>query len=122
MTAKSREVDAYIAAQPAEKRPELEAIRALIHETVPGVTEGMRYKMPAFSTTDLICTVAAQKSYFGLYICNPALLDNHREALSDLNLGKGCIRFKSLESVPVHALTAILQDAAKTPAGSINKT
>lgn len=115
MTSRSPDVDAYIAAQPAEKRPELHAIRTLIHDTIPDVTEGMRYKMPAFSTTDLICTVAAQKSYFGLYICNPALLDDHREALSGLNLGKGCIRFKSLSDVPESAIRALLLDAAKNP-------
>lgn len=115
MTERSPEVDAYIAAQPAEKRETLEAVRALVHETIPGATEGIRYKMPAFLTTDVVCTLAAQKSYFGLYVCNPALLDKHREALSDLNLGKGCIRFKALDAVPIAALKAVLLDAAKEP-------
>ncbi|MEO1249746.1 MAG: DUF1801 domain-containing protein [Pseudomonadota bacterium] len=115
MTDRSPEVDAYIAAQPAEKCETLEAVRALIHETVPGVTEDIRYKMPAFLTTDVVCTLAAQKSYFGLYICDPELLDKHREALAGLNLGKGCIRFKSLDDVPVAALKAVLLDAAINP-------
>lgn len=115
MSSRSPEVDAYIAAQPAARQETLEAVRALVHETLSEVREGLEYRMPAFFTSGLICTLAAQKQYFALYICKPALLDRHREALAGLNLGKGCIRFKRFEALPVRAIQDLLLDAAKDP-------
>ena len=112
---RSPEVDAYIAALPAERRADMEELRALVHEAIAGVSERMAYKMPGFETTDLVCCIAAQKRHFSIYICDPDLLDRFRDQLAGLDLGKGCIRFKWFEQLPRTALRELLQAAAAAP-------
>ena len=41
-------VDDYISRCAAPVQPLLKELRALIHETLPGATEGMRYGVPSF--------------------------------------------------------------------------
>jgi uncharacterized protein YdhG (YjbR/CyaY superfamily) len=41
-------IDEYLAGVPAEKRAELERIRAIVHDEVPDEVESINYAMPAF--------------------------------------------------------------------------
>jgi len=110
-----KEVDAYIARLPAPRQAEMEALRALVHEALGEGRETIRYRMPAFETSDLVYTIAAQKHHFAVYICDPLLLDDYRARFAGLSLGKGCIRFKTVDDLPREALRDILQDAARNP-------
>ena len=112
---RSKEVDAYIARLPAARQSEMEALRAFVHEVLGDGREAIWYRMPAFETSGLVCTIAAQKHHYAVYICDPALLDGYRDRFAGLSLGKGCIRFKSFDAVPREALRDILQDAASNP-------
>jgi len=50
-------IDEYIAVQPAEVQPLLQAIRRTIHEAAPDAQETISYQMPAFKqdkNTDLV--------------------------------------------------------------------
>ncbi len=61
-------IDEYIAAQPAEVRPILERIRAVLHEHVPQADEKVRYDMPAISLGGRYWIhFAAWKHHIGLY-------------------------------------------------------
>jgi uncharacterized protein YdhG (YjbR/CyaY superfamily) len=110
-----REVDEYITMLPAERREALTALRKLIHCSVPLARETMDYKMPTFVVgVAPVCSMASQSRHLALYICNPAVMDRHRKALAHLDLGKGCIRFKRLEDLPIEAVEKLLREVART--------
>ena len=44
------------------------------------------------------------------------VVDAHREALGKLDCGKGCIRFRKLEELPLDAISDILTEAARKAA------
>ena len=108
-------VAAYLAALPDDRRAVMEAVRDLIREAVPDARETIRYRMPGYATTDVICCIAAQKRHYALYICKPALLEAHGVALAGLDCGKGCVRFKRFEDLPRAAIIALLRAAAADP-------
>jgi uncharacterized protein YdhG (YjbR/CyaY superfamily) len=60
-------IDDYIASAPAEVRPILEEIRQLVHARVPGATETISYKMPAFRLGKVFFYFAAFKKHIGIY-------------------------------------------------------
>jgi len=109
------EFEAYFAELSEQRCTVLQAVRELIHDAVPEVSETVKYRMPAFETSDTICALAAQKHHFALYICKPALIDEFRQVLSGLDLGKGCIRFKRFEDLPREVIVDLLKEAAKEP-------
>lgn len=62
-------VDAYIAKKAAFARPILERLRALVHEGCPGVTETIKWGMPAFEYRGPLANMAAFKQHatFGFW-------------------------------------------------------
>lgn len=109
------DIDAYLAKLSGEQHEALEALRDLIHATVPGLRETMKYKMPTFETTDVVCSMAAQKHHMALYMCSPALVDTYRDKMAHLSVGKGCIRFKKLADLPLETIAELLAACAQEP-------
>ena len=62
-----------------------------------------------------VCTIAAQKRHFALYICNPALVDDFRDRLGAVDCGKGCLRFKTIEALPLDVVEDLVKRAAQDP-------
>lgn len=114
MTGKTRVVDAYLSALEPDRRAALEELRALVFETVPDVVETMRYRMPTYELGDVVCSFASQKHYMSLYM-DVGLVEQHKEELKHLNVGKSCIRFKRIEDLPLNTVEHIL---VETVAGS----
>jgi hypothetical protein len=55
----------------------------------------------------------AQKRYMALYLCESRALERRRGDFAHLELGKGCVRFKSMADLPVEATRALLAEAAE---------
>jgi len=107
-------VDEYIAAAAEERRPTLEALRALVRDAVPEAREELRYRMPYYDHHGDLCAFAAQKRYFSFYVLSSGEpLAPYRDALGKLDVGKGCIRFRSLDQVPEGVLTDVVFAAAR---------
>jgi len=108
-------VEVYLDALDPDRKSALSALRKLIHKSVPKVVESIQYKMPTFSSPDgrIVCNLASQKNYMALYVCEPAILDAHSDELSYLNCGKGCIRFKSLDELPLKVVEKIVKSATR---------
>jgi hypothetical protein len=68
MPEKSSAVDAYLSDLAPDRRAAVERIRSLIFETVPDVTETMKYGMPTYELDEVVCAVASQKHYLSLYM------------------------------------------------------
>lgn len=63
--------------------------------TVPGATEGMKYKMLHYSVgTQSLGILNAQKGYVAIYMDDLSKLDPDGSLLAGLDCGKSCVRVK----------------------------
>ena len=118
MKSNATTVPDYLAELPADRQAALKKVRSVIKKAVPKAKESMQYGMPAYELNGLVCGLASQKNYMALYVCEPDIVDAHRDALGTLNCGKGCIRFRNLDELPLGAITEILQEAAAKRSGA----
>jgi hypothetical protein len=72
----------------------------------------MRYGMPCYELGELLCSMAAQKGDYALYVMDGKLVDRFRPQLGKLTIGKGCIRFRNVEDVPLDVVGKFLSEAA----------
>ena len=106
------QVDTYMQNLEGDRRSALEQVRLLILQTVPGVKETMRYRMPTYELDEVICSFASQKHYMSLYM-DVELVEQHSDALKHLDVGKSCIRFKNIEDLPLETVQHILKETAQ---------
>lgn len=113
MAIETDEVDLYIGGLEPGRRAALSELRSVILETVPDAVETMRYRMPTYQLEGgVLCSVASQKHYISLYM-DTELVEKHREELAGLSVGKSCIRFKSLEKLPLDTVRTILRETVQ---------
>lgn len=126
-------VAAYLASLPPERRKVVNTVRAVIRKAMPkGYKESMGYGMIMWSIPlgvlpdtyngHPLCYVAlaAQKNYYIAYLMgaygSPKILADlragYKEAGIKLDMGKACVRFKSLDGV---ALDVIRDIVARIP-------
>src|SRR3712207_1165169 len=132
-SSKAATVDAYLAELPPERRAVVSAVRDVVRKHLPkGYTETINwgmisYELPldrypnTYNGRPLsYAALAAQKSYFALYL--PAVYqDAEQEAWlrrefekagKKLDMGKSCLRFKRPEDLPLDAIGKVI---ASTP-------
>lgn len=124
----------YLASQPEDRRKTLAAVRKVIRDNLPdgyaervGASGMILYEVPLsrYPTTYnkqplQYVALAPQKNYYALYLSAPyassGLLkwftEAYRKSGKKLDMGKSCVRFKSLEDLP---LDVISQCVARVP-------
>jgi hypothetical protein len=124
---------AYLAGLPDERRAVLSKVREVVRRHLPaGYREVMNgglicYEVPLERQPDtyngqplLYAALAAQKNYFAIYLTcayqDPAQLRRlqagFRKAGRKLDMGKSCVRFRTLEDLPLEVIGAVV---ASTP-------
>ncbi len=121
MQSKATTVEQYLAELPDARRATMAQLRTLIRESAPTATECMRYGVPSYELGELLCSVAAQKQHYSLYLMDTKLLDRFRPQLGKLSVGKGCIRFRKLEDAPLPLLRQIVSEAAARRSKGVTK-
>ncbi len=132
-SAKPSTVAGYLSALPAEQRGVLMRLRRLIRKHLPkGYEEAMNwgaitYQVPLKRCPDTyngqpLCYLAmvAQKNYLSLYLMavygRPAkqkqLTNGFARAGKKLDMGKACVRFRTLDDLPLEVVADII---ASTP-------
>ena len=122
---KALTVEEYLAELPAERRSVMEAVREIVRRNLPaGYREAMAWGMitwtipleryPDTYNGQPLCyaALAAQKNYFSLYLMSVyqdsqeegSLREEFRKAGKKLDMGKCCIRFRSLDDLPLEAI------------------
>jgi uncharacterized protein YdhG (YjbR/CyaY superfamily) len=112
-----RKVDSpaeYLAAVPEKQLPMVEHLRALIKEAAPGAREEIRYGMLSYEDEGGLFGLAAQKHYVGLYVLATQAMREMAAELGSLDHGKGCIRFKRLETIPTPIIKKLLRLAMES--------
>ncbi len=123
----------YLASLPPERRRVIAAVRAVVKKRLPkGYVETMNwgmlsYEIPLSRYPDsynkqplMYMALAAQKNNYALYMTNvygdKALMDKlvaaYKAAGKKLDMGQSCLRFKTLEDLPLDVIGDIV---ASTP-------
>ncbi len=101
----------YLKAVPEVQRPLIDKLRELIHEAAPEAREEIRYGMLAYDDDGGLFALAAQKHYVSLYVGATDAMTSMKKELSGIDHGKGCLRFKKLEGLPIDTLRQLLSRA-----------
>jgi hypothetical protein len=133
-TAKPETVSAYLAKLPADRRKELQRVRAVVRKHLPeGYQESMGFGMIVYQVPlkvypdtyngQPLCYagLANQKNHLSLYLMcaygSPPLARKLRQGFAaagkKLDMGKSCIRFKTADDL---ALDAVAEVVASVPA------
>lgn len=118
-------VEAYLAQLPADRRDAVSKVREVVNTNLPaGFEEGIQYGMigwyvplarypETYNGQPLaIAGLASQKGYMALYLMavygDPATATWFRRAFAaagkKLDMGKSCVRFKSLDALPLDVI------------------
>ncbi len=120
---------AYLASLPAERRKVIAAVRAVVKKHLPkGYVETMNWGMLAYEVPLnrypdtynkqplMYLALAAQKNNYALYLSctsgDKALMGKlaaaYKAAGRKLDMGKGCLRFATLEELPLDVIGEIV--------------
>jgi hypothetical protein len=118
-------VEQYLAEIPEDRRRDIETVRDLILENLPGgYVETMRwgmitYEVPLETYPDtyngkplMFAALAAQKRHLALYLTNVAFVQGGEEAFKTkyletgkkLDMGRSCLRFKSADDLAMDVI------------------
>ena len=113
MRSDADDVDSYLALAPEGRRAVLNEMRAACRTLLAGFDESMRYGMPAYSRDGAAeIAWASQKRYISLYVMRADVLNGYRSQLADLEVGKGCIRYRSPAAVDFTVVRSMLTAVA----------
>jgi len=129
MAAKPSSVKEYLDSLPEERRKALAKVRAAVNKGLPkGYREGIQYGMIGWSVPHKIypagyhcdpkqpvpfAGLASQKNHMSLYLMCIYGDEKHRKWFESewkktgkkLDMGKGCVRFKKVEDLPLDVIT-----------------
>jgi hypothetical protein len=115
-------VDEYLAALPDDRRTALTVVRKVIKRHLPkGIVESMNwgmiaYEVPLTTYPDtyngqplLYAALASQKNYMAVYLqavygsekLRERFEDAYRASGKKLDMGKSCVRFRTLDALPL---------------------
>ncbi len=96
----------YIDAAPKEAQKKLREMLACIRKSAPGVKEGLKWGMPAFSYGRILVTFAAHKTHIGFYP-TPSAVSAFAKDLSKFTTAKGSIQFPLDKPLPLSLIRKI---------------
>lgn len=126
-------VDDYLEQLPEERRAVVSAMRKLIRKHLPkGYRESLQWGMISYVVPLEVfpdtyngqpfgyVALAAQKNYYALHLMSANMDPRQRAMLEEafakagrkLDMGKGCLRFKSMDDLPLEAVAKVI---ASTP-------
>lgn len=103
------EVDAYIAALPADKRTVMAQLREIVKGAAPAATEAISYKMPALKIDDrFFMSYDAFKGHFSLFPWTDAMAETLGDEIRPYLSGKGTLRFVADKPLPADLIRRIV--------------
>ncbi len=103
-------VEEYMAPLPDDRRAVMEEFRQTIRAAAPDATELISYQMPAFrSHGQFLVSYAAFKAHYSLFPASEAVIEALGDELKPHLSGKGTIRFRAGDPLPVALVTKIVK-------------
>ena len=108
--AKHASVDDYMAQLPPDRRAVMEQLRSTIRAAAPEATEAIAYNMPAYRLGGrFLVSYEAFKAHYSLFPWSDAMLAELGDELMPHAVGKGTIRFRADEPVPLSLVARIVE-------------
>ena len=114
-------IEEYIAIQPAEVQPLLQAIRRTIQEAAPDAEETISYQMPAFKQGKILVWFGAFKDHISLFP-KASGIDAFKKRLIPYKISKGTIQFPIDEPLPLDLIADIVRFVVKEQRPGFGKT
>jgi len=109
MQSKAANVDVYLKEVPAERRSILTKIRELCLKELKGYDETMRYGLPCYEKNNVTeVSFASQKNFIALYILKQDVMEQYKNELKGVSMGKGCIRFTRPDKIDLTVVRKML--------------
>jgi len=132
MQSKAATVEEYLKELPDDRRAAISKVRQVIRKNLPkGIQEGMSYGMIGYFVPHKIypagyhcdpkqplpfAGLASQKNYMSFYICTVYQSTDQEQWMraqfeakgKKLDMGKGCIRFRKLEDLPLDVVGEVV--------------
>ncbi len=107
-------IDEYIAGYPADVQAVLNRLRALVHETVPEVSEKISYKMPGFFVDGMgLVWFGAYKHHIGMYPRTEKMEAALGAELQPHIASKGSLHFPLNQALPYDLIRRIIEQRLK---------
>lgn len=106
-------IDGFFAKQPAEMRPILEALRALVEAAAPDATASLKWGMPFYELAGAtVCALGGHKAHVNLILSGPAdaYADPEGRLAGTGNTGRH-LKLTSLDELPTAAVRGWLRTA-----------
>ncbi len=101
------DIDAYIAAFPADVRERLEQMRTAIRAEAPDAEEAIKYGIPTFVLHGNLVHFAAFQNHIGFYP-TPSGIETFARELSPYESAKGSVRFPFEQPLPLGLVRKIV--------------
>lgn len=109
-SAASNQIDAILAALPADQRVALQALRETIAASAPDAVEAMSYGAPAFRYRDQpLVSFSAAKAHCSLYVMSPGVMVAHAADIEGFDTSKGTIRFAPQHPLPAGLVAKLVR-------------
>lgn len=103
-------VEAYLQEAPAVRRTVLREMRRLARDLLTDHEERMQYGMASYARNETVdFAFASQSKYISLYVMKQDVVAAHAEQLTGMDIGKGCIRFRSAEQIDLDLVASLLR-------------
>jgi len=108
-------VDGFIAAQPDRLAGLLQATRAFLHDSVPGLTEALKWRMPTFMQGRNLFYLNPQGDHVVLGFSAGASLKEHAHVFDHLGTEVAHVRVRSVADLARPGLREAVRAAAGFP-------
>jgi uncharacterized protein YdhG (YjbR/CyaY superfamily) len=105
------EIDARLAALPADQRAALQRLREIVARVAPEAVDAISYGAPAFRYHDRpLLAYAAYKAHCSLFPMSPELIELHRDELEGFVTAKGTLQFTPDHPLPTDLVERIVRE------------
>lgn len=107
------EIRKYLIGVPKLRKERYVALRNAFVESTPDVKETMKYRMPTFEKGPNWVAIGNQKNHLSVYFCSESLIENIHRKHPAISTGKGCVRIKDNQELPLKELVVSFKKAMK---------
>ena len=105
------QIDARLAALPAEQRVALQALREAVAAAAPEAVEAISYGAPAFRYRGRpLVAYAAYTGHCSFFPMSPELIEAHLDELDGFTLAKGTIQFTPRHPIPADLVRRMVRE------------
>ena len=109
---KPKTIEEYIDAAPAEVQKRSWELHECIRGAAPGATEGLKWRMPAYSYQKILVTFAVFKKHIGFYPM-PSAIKAFANELTRYKTAEGSVQFPHDKPLPLTLVKKIVRFRVK---------